>query len=109
MSAGGQPASRSAFARMFGCALVLLASLAHAQDGVGERQVRFRTYTTTDGLSQATARAIVQDRDGFIWVGTQDGLNRFDGYGFTVYKHDRTDASTLTQNHIWALAADPDG
>jgi ligand-binding sensor domain-containing protein len=33
-------------------------------------------------LSQATSRALAQDRDGFVWIGTQDGLNRFDGYSF---------------------------
>jgi ligand-binding sensor domain-containing protein/signal transduction histidine kinase len=88
---------------------LLLSALAAAQDGVGTREIRFRTYTTTDGLSQATARAIVQDRDGFIWIGTQDGLDRFDGYGFRVYKHDRNDRWSLTQNHVWALLADADG
>jgi signal transduction histidine kinase/ligand-binding sensor domain-containing protein len=90
-------------------AVLAMAGAARAQDGVGSRRVRFHTYTTTDGLSQATARAIVQDRDGFIWIGTQDGLSRFDGYGFRVYKHDRSAPWTLAQNHVWALLADPDG
>jgi signal transduction histidine kinase/ligand-binding sensor domain-containing protein len=89
--------------------LFCLPPSAQAQDGVGARQIRFRTYTPSDGLSQATSRALAQDRDGFIWIGTQDGLNRFDGYSFRIYKHDRDDASTLTNNHIWTLLADPDG
>ncbi len=89
--------------------LFCLAPSAHGQDGVGARQIRFRTYTASEGLSQATSRALAQDRDGFIWIGTQDGLNRFDGYSFRIYKHDRDDASTLTHNHIWTLLADPDG
>jgi len=99
-------------ARAFGLAalfFLLLPAPAWTQDGVGARQVRFRTYTPSDGLSQATARALVQDRDGFVWIGTQDGLNRFDGYSFRVYKHDRNDPTTLSHNHVWALLADPDG
>jgi ligand-binding sensor domain-containing protein len=99
-------------ARAVGLATIfflLLPMVARAQDGVGARQVRFRTYTPSDGLSQATARALVQDRDGFVWIGTQDGLNRFDGYSFRVYKHDRNDPTTLSHNHVWALLADADG
>ncbi|MBS0487957.1 MAG: hypothetical protein JSS13_11490, partial [Proteobacteria bacterium] len=67
---------------------MLVAQLACA--GVpGVIDVRFRTYSTGDGLSQATAMAMAQDNTGFLWIGTQDGLNRFDGYGFKVYKHVR--------------------
>jgi ligand-binding sensor domain-containing protein/signal transduction histidine kinase len=113
MSSGGRPATGSGvLARAFGVAAIfflLLPAPAWSQDGVGARQVRFRTYTPSDGLSQATARALVQDRDGFVWIGTQDGLNRFDGYSFRVYKHDRNDPTTLSHNHVWALLADPDG
>src|SRR5689334_18364992 len=113
MSSGGRPATGSGvLARAFGLAalfFLLLPAPAWTQDGVGARQVRFRTYTPSDGLSQATARALVQDRDGFVWIGTQDGLNRFDGYSFRVYKHDRNDPTTLSHNHVWALLADPDG
>jgi len=99
-----------ALARMAFCVAVLaFAVLARAQPDHAGDALRFRTYSTPEGLSQATARAIAQDRDGFIWIGTQDGLNRFDGYGFKVYKHDRTDPASLTHNHIWALLADPDG
>jgi ligand-binding sensor domain-containing protein len=66
-------------ARVFFLGLLFcLPPSAHAQDGVGARQIRFRTYTPSDGLSQATSRALAQDRDGFIWIGTQDGLNRFE-------------------------------
>lgn len=97
-------------ARAAFCVVALAcAAAARAQPDRAADAVHFRTYSTPQGLSQATARAIAQDRDGFIWVGTQDGLNRFDGYGFKVYKHDRTDPASLTHNHVWALLADPDG
>ena len=71
--------------------------------------MHFRTFGPAQGLSQATARAMAQDRSGFIWIGTQDGLSRFDGNEFRVYKSDRDDPWSLAQNHVWALAADADG
>lgn len=65
--------------------------------------VRFRNFGISSGLSQVTARALLQDEQGFLWIGTQDGLNRFDGYNFKVYSRDRRDASSLADNHITAL------
>ncbi len=75
----------------------------------GVYNVRFRSYSTTEGLSQASAMALVQGKTGFLWIGTQDGLDRFDGYGFKVYEHDRADRWSLSDNAIMTLAADVDG
>lgn len=86
-----------------------LAGVAAASAVPGIENVRFRTFSTEEGLSQATARAIAQDSSGFIWIGTQDGLNRFDGHGFRVYRHDRSDPWSLAQNHVWAIQPDADG
>ena len=86
-----------------------LAARAIASDVPGVDNIHFRSYGTQQGLSQSTSRAIAQDRSGFIWIGTQDGLNRFDGYEFRVYKSNRDDPWSLSQNHVWALAADADG
>lgn len=52
----------------------------------GQLQYSVRHYSVVDGLSQNTVMAILQDRDGFMWFGTWDGLNRFDGYDFKIYK-----------------------
>lgn len=52
---------------------------------------------------------MAQDSTGFLWIGTQDGLNRFDGSEFRVYKADRDDPWSLTQNYVLALASDSDG
>lgn len=91
----------------FAAALLCAAGPACAISGIVD--VRFRTYSTGDGLSQATALSMAQDGAGFLWIGTQDGLNRFDGYGFKVFKHVRNRPATLSDNAITALAADQDG
>ena len=51
----------------------------------------------------------LQDRTGFIWFGTDDGLNRFDGYEVKVYRNDPNDNSSISENIIWALWEDHSG
>ena len=70
---------------------------------------RFQHLTIDDGLSQNVADALLQDRQGFIWIGTKDGLNRFDGVEFVVYRHDPFDVGTLSEDHVTALTEDHDG
>jgi ligand-binding sensor domain-containing protein/signal transduction histidine kinase len=62
--------------------------------------VRFQRYGIENGLSQTTIRTLYQDHQGFVWLGTQDGLNRFDGYEFRVYRNDPAKINTLGDNHI---------
>lgn len=64
---------------------------------------------TSDGLSQNDITAITQDSAGFMWLGTRNGLNRYDGYSVVQYKQDLQDSSTLGSNIITALAAGTDG
>ncbi len=66
----------------------------------------FSHFDQTAGLSQATGLCITQDASGFIWVGTQDGLNRFDGYSFHAYRHDGADPHSLPGNWVDALFND---
>ncbi|MGH8042835.1 MAG: two-component regulator propeller domain-containing protein [Rudaea sp.] len=75
----------------------------------GVVNVRFRTYSTGDGLSQATALAMAQDGAGFLWIGTQDGLNRFDGNEFKIYRHVRGQPWSLSDSAVYALVTDKDG
>ncbi|MGB0496400.1 MAG: ligand-binding sensor domain-containing protein, partial [Kangiellaceae bacterium] len=56
------------------------------------------------GLSQSVVNAIAQDKNGFIWLATEDGLNRFDGYEFIVYQHDHKNKSSLHENWVTALS-----
>jgi signal transduction histidine kinase/ligand-binding sensor domain-containing protein len=66
----------------------------------------FNRYSTDDGLSQASVNAILKDSKGFMWFGTDDGLNRFDGHQFRVYKKKAGDSTTVTGNTVEALWED---
>jgi signal transduction histidine kinase/ligand-binding sensor domain-containing protein len=90
-------------------ALMVCAPLRAETDVPGVFNVRFRNYGVDEGMSQSTAMQMAQDKTGFVWIGTQDGLDRFDGYGFKIYKHARGDAHSLSDNHVRTLAADRDG
>lgn len=66
----------------------------------------FSNLNLKDGLSQLSVLDICEDAQGFIWLATRNGLNRFDGEHFTVYKHDSNDPSTISDSHIRALLSD---
>jgi diguanylate cyclase (GGDEF)-like protein len=70
---------------------------------------QFHRLTLEEGLSQSTIFAIVQDQRGFLWVGTQDGLNKYDGYKFTHYKNQTSSSSELSDNNIMSLLVDRRG
>ncbi|MDP4187725.1 MAG: two-component regulator propeller domain-containing protein, partial [Bacteroidota bacterium] len=67
---------------------------------------RFQHITSDDGLSQNTIRCILQDRKGFMWFGTWNGLDRYDGYNFKVYKSNSNDRNSLSGNFIHSLCQD---
>jgi hypothetical protein len=69
---------------------------------------RFARLSTTDGLSQRRVSQIVQDDQGFMWFGTQYGLNRYDGYNFKVFVHDPRNPNSLSGVFISALFKDRD-
>lgn len=68
--------------------------------------LEFERLSLEQGLSQSVVTCILQDRKGFMWFGTMDGLNKYDGYGFTVYKHDAQNHNSLSDNSINALFED---
>ncbi|MBD3868135.1 MAG: hypothetical protein IFK94_08415 [Acidobacteria bacterium] len=70
---------------------------------------RFNRLTLEDGLSQSSVNCIVQDNQGFLWFGTQDGLNRYDGYEFKTFHHDDRDPGSISNNFVWALHVDRNG
>jgi signal transduction histidine kinase/ligand-binding sensor domain-containing protein len=73
------------------------------------RDVRFEHISVEHGLSQSTVTCILQDSIGFLWFGTQDGLNRYDGSGFKVYRHDPQNPNSLSDNRVTALVEDQEG
>jgi ligand-binding sensor domain-containing protein/signal transduction histidine kinase len=73
------------------------------------RNLKFTHLTTNDGLSQGYVTAILQDRRGFMWFATRDGLNRYDGNTFVVYKNNPNDPTSLSSNFIQALMEDDRG
>lgn len=69
----------------------------------------FMSLSTNDGLSQISVLQIIQDSDGFLWFGTRNGLNRYNGYEFEVFRYDSNDSKTLGDNHISSLCEGSDG
>lgn len=69
----------------------------------------FEHISTDHGLSSNKVEAILQDRDGFYWIATQNGLNRFDGTSFRVFLHNKDDSTSLTHNYCTGLHEDQRG
>lgn len=82
----------------------LLAGGASAQ-----QDIFFQHLTVKDGLSQGSVMCMLQDSRGFMWLGTQDGLNRYDGYEFRIYKHDPANPASINDNFILFMAEDSAG
>jgi len=81
------------------------------------QSVVFKRLNIEEGLSQSTVFAMLQDHEGFMWFATQDGLNRYDGYGFTVFRNNPHESSSLRNNwlldlyqgasgRLWAMSRD---
>ena len=85
--------------------LLLMYLCGHAQYD----HLKFKHYTTDNGLSQGSIYHIYQDRKGFIWLATWDGLNRFDGYQFTVFKPNLHDANSIKGSRISSILEDESG
>jgi signal transduction histidine kinase/ligand-binding sensor domain-containing protein len=73
------------------------------------QHLRFDRVPAEQGLSQTTVICILQDNQGFMWFGTEDGLNRYDGYSFKVYKHDPEDPNSLSNSWILSMIKDRSG
>lgn len=89
----------------FGAFLFLSASPLYAQ----WRVARFDHITTAQGLCNDRVLALAQDRQGYMWLGTESGLSRFDGINMVPYYHDSTDPETLSSSNIETLYVDPEG
>jgi len=98
---------RPAFFSLLWVSLLLFFTATARADG--GPTLRFDALTTEQGLSQSTVTAILQDRQGFMWFGTLEGLNKYDGYNFTVYKPNADDPVSIAHKIILSLHEDKAG
>lgn len=89
--------------------LVLILPLLFLSTVRAQNHIAFNHLTVENGLSQSAVTCIFQDEKGFMWFGTQDGLNRYDGYNLKVFKNDPTDTSSLINNFIFSIYEDTTG
>jgi len=88
---------------------LLCAMILPSTPEAGKNNIRFEHISLDQGLSHSTVTCIIQDSMGFLWVGTQDGLNKYDGYGFKVYRHDAGNPESLSSNFVLSLHEDTSG
>lgn len=87
----------------------LLLCCASLQPAAQNHGLYFKSFTTANGLSNNRVNCILQDKRGFVWIGTDDGLNRFDGNIFKVFRNEPGNSATLSGNIIKDLLEDSDG
>lgn len=75
----------------------------------GQEQLVFEQLSVEHGLSQSSVTCILQDKNGFLWFGTDDGLNRYDGYDIRVYTNNPSDPNSLSHNAVRTLIEDHEG
>lgn len=73
------------------------------------QNIKFDHITADDGLSQNTVEKIFQDSKGYIWIGTRDGLNKYDGLKFKIFRNERGDTNSLASNWVRAIEEDAEG
>jgi len=89
----------SRFFALAGIFIFLVPCLMDAQS----QNVQFKHLTTNDGLSQSWVHTVIQDKYGFMWMGTEDGLNRYDGHSFRIYKNNFRDPYSISNNGALTL------
>lgn len=95
--------------RGFSLPAILCTLFVSVASWAGQDNIRFKRYSLEQGLSQEAVFAMVQDRHGYLWFATQEGLNRFDGYEFKVYHHDPQNPHSLSHDAIYTLIEDSRG
>jgi ligand-binding sensor domain-containing protein len=75
-------------------------------DVIQAQNIRFQRFSVDNGLSQNTVNCIFQDSRGFMWFGTQNGLNKYDGTSFTIFKNSTDDSLSISSNDIYSAFED---
>ncbi len=101
----------SLLALLFALGCLGIATTLHAQHLAAGKppQFKFERLSVESGLSQCTVQAMFQDSRGFMWFGTADGLNRYDGFNFKKYRHDPADSTSISHNGVTSIAEDNAG
>jgi methyl-accepting chemotaxis protein/ligand-binding sensor domain-containing protein len=94
--------------RFFLPAAVVIAGVLCRPASVSAQRIQFTKLTPDDGLSAAWVASTYQDARGFMWFGTHKALDRYDGYVFTSYRHERDDSTSLADSYIEFIAEDRD-
>jgi diguanylate cyclase (GGDEF)-like protein len=95
--------------RILSVLAVAVVSLPAGAGAAPVRPIRFDRLALEQGLSQSSVMDVLQDRRGYIWLATEDGLNRYDGTGFKVYRHDPADPNSLPSSFVWDVEEDARG
>lgn len=93
----------------FGYIFILIFIVCIAKSFSQSRTISFTHLSAKDGLSQNGVMAIFKDSKDFMWFGTRDGLNKYDGYSFKVFKHDNLNPNSLSNNFITVIKEDKNG
>jgi len=72
-------------------------------------KIAFQSLTINNGLSQGMVNQILQDKYGYMWFATKDGLNKYDGFNFEIFRHDADDTSSLSDGYIQSIFEDSQG
>src|SRR6201995_2611142 len=90
--------------------LLLTLSLLSPFLGFSQNQsLKFDHFGTREGMSQINVNCIIQDSRGFMWIGSRNGLNRYDGYKFIIYRFDSQNKNSLSNNMIPDVVEDHEG
>ena len=72
-------------------------------------EYKFEVLSVKDGLSHNNVYSIIQDKMGYLWIGTQDGLNKYDGYKFTIYRHEPNNPNSISTGNFGKIYQDTSG
>src|SRR5688500_9040505 len=87
----------------------ILLMLLTAVSTFSQQSIKFEHLSMEQGLSNIHVQCLFQDSKGFIWVGTKEGLNQYDGYSFNTYTNDPKDSTTISSSDIRGIAEDTSG
>lgn len=100
---------RSAFSSFLFIVTIFLSSLSSYASNINASPLKFEHISISEGLSQSYVYDITQDKNDFIWIATQDGLNRYDGKNFVYYRHNSANKHSIADNFIRKLFIDKEG